>query len=120
MRNQSNDGHGLDLPPAITIPPICGFTASNISAVLMVSCPMIRDNGISFFVFDSEVYCSDGEVWALAAAAASTPRYSTPGESKVSLFSINKMIDTLVSSSYGAKSLLVSTNRVNRATSVIV
>jgi len=50
----------VPLPPAMTKPPIDGLTAKRINADLIVSCPTINDNGISNFVFDSDVLCKDG------------------------------------------------------------
>jgi len=53
-----NHGKASEIVPAMTSPPMFGLTASKISAVLMVSCPIMSERGMSSLVLDSVVTCN--------------------------------------------------------------
>ena len=78
----------VPFPPAITNPPMLGLTAHRIKPVLISSCPITNDNGMSNFVFDSEVICNEGDVMALATASALIPKNVTAGDFMASTDSV--------------------------------
>ena len=85
----------VPFPPAMTSPPIFGLTANKIKPVFIISCPTIKLNGMSNFVFDSDVNCNDGDDIAFFTFSGSIPKKLTEGDFSASTDSVPALFNMM-------------------------